>query len=98
MRFLKPLLGICLSISILFNVVLYAKYRGHRPVFSVNGQPVSRGEMYGYLEQQYGPAYKAMMTERIMMDQEAHAQGVAPTDQELKDEFARRKEMHWAYA
>ncbi len=54
--------------------------------------------MYTYLEQQYGPQYKAAIVQRILIDQEAHAQSVAPSDEEVETEFTLHRELDWSYA
>jgi hypothetical protein len=98
MRLLKPLLGVALFISILLNVVLIYRVRGRRAIITVNNTPITRTDMNNYLEQAYGPQYKATMVQRILVDQEAHQQGVAPTDAEVQDEFDAKRELDWSYA
>ncbi len=98
MRLLKPLLGAALFISILINVVLAYKVRGRRAIITVNGAPITRTDMNNYLEQAYGPQYKATMVQRLLVDQEAHQQGVAPTDKEVTDEFDAKRELDWSYS
>ena len=98
MRLLKPLLGLALFVSILVNVVLIYKVRGKRAIITINGAPITRNEMNSYLEQAYGPQYKATMVQRLLIDQEAHQQGVAPTDAEVQEEFDSKRELDWSYA
>jgi len=98
MRLLKPILGAALFVSILINVVLIYKVRGRRAIITVNGVPVTRTDMNNYLEQAYGPQYKASMVQRLLVDQEAHQQGVAPTDAEVQEEFDAKRELDWSYS
>ena len=98
MRFLKPLIGAALFISILVNIVLFYKVRGRRAIITVNGTPITRTDMNNYLEQAYGPQYKASIVQRILVDQEAHQQGVAPTDAEVQEEFDAKRELDWSYS
>ena len=98
MRYLTPLLVLALIVSVILNAVVITRWRGRRAVFNVNGQSVTKADMDGYLEQQNGPNYKYMMTRRILIDQEAHAQGVAPTDGEIEEEFNNKKELDFQFA
>jgi hypothetical protein len=98
MRAVKPLITIVLVISLLVNVVLIYKVRGKRPIITVGGTPITRTDMHNLLEQQYGAQYKASMVQRLLVDQEAHQQGVAPTDAEVQEEFDAKRELDWSYA
>jgi hypothetical protein len=98
MRLVKPLLSAALFFSILINVVLIYKVRGKRAIITINGTPITRTEMNNYLELAYGPQYKATMVQRVLIDQEAHQQGVAPTDAEVQEEFDAKRELDWSYA
>lgn len=98
MRFVKPLIWAALVLSVLVNIVLIYKVRGKRAIITVNGTPVTRTDMHNYLEQEYGPVYKATVIRRILVDQEAHQQGVAPTDAEVQEEFDTKRELDWSYA
>src|SRR5580658_6671815 len=98
MRLLKPLIGAALFISILINVVLIYRVRGRRAIITINGAPITRTDMNNYMEQAYGPQYKATMVQRLLVDQEAHQQGVAPTDAEVQEEFDAKRELDWSYA
>src|ERR1700722_2527115 len=98
MRALKPLITVVLVISLLVNVVLIYKVRGKRPIITVNGAPITRTDMHNFLEQQYGAQYKASMIQRLLVDQEAHQQGVAPTDSEVQEDFDAKRELDWSYA
>jgi hypothetical protein len=98
MRYLRLLLGIVLAISLLLNVVLTYKLRGKRALITVNGTPITRNDMYSYMEQEFGPQYKANMVQRILVDQEAHALGVAPTDEDIQAEYDTKRELDWSYA
>ena len=68
------------------------------PVVTVNGTPITRTDMYSYLEQNYGAQYKASAVQRLLVDQEAHQQAVAPTDAEIQEDFDAKREMDWSYA
>jgi len=98
MRFFKPIFGVILFLSLILNVILYTKYRSRRALITINGQAVTKADMDGTLEQQYGALYKANIVRRLLIDQEAHQKGVAPTDQEVEEEFNKRKEADWQYA
>ncbi|HLK56692.1 MAG TPA: hypothetical protein VKU00_09015 [Chthonomonadaceae bacterium] len=98
MRYVTPVIICLLVLSGIMNMILFLKYRAARTILSVNGQSVTKATMYGYLEQQYGPSFKAMMVRRLMIDQEAHAQGVAPTDDEVDEQFNRERELTWQFA
>ena len=64
MRYLMPTLIILLLASLIANGVMYAKYRSHRPIMTVNGVGISKFDMDSYLEQTQGPQYKALMAQR----------------------------------
>src|SRR5580700_8727111 len=98
MRLLKPLLSAALFVSILVNIVLIYKVRGRRAIITVNGSPITRTDMHNFMEQEYGPQYKANLVRRLLVDQEAHQQGVAPTDAEVQEEFDAKRELEWSYA
>lgn len=98
MRLLRPLIVIVLVLSLVFNVVLWMRYRNQKVIFTLNNEPVTRAQMDDYLEKQFGPTYKAMMAQRLLLDQEARKKGVAPSDTEVDDEFKLKKELDWQFA
>jgi hypothetical protein len=98
MRFLKPAIVLLLILSLAANGIMYAKFRGKRPIFRVNDEVRTKADMDGYLEQQSGPRYKAMMVQRMMIDQEAKKRGLSPTDAEVDDAFNLRREVDWQFA
>lgn len=98
MRFLRILAVVALIASLGLNFILYTKYRSGRAIFTVNGEGVSRKDIDSQLEQQAGPNVKAQFVQRILVNQEAKRQGVVPTQQEVEDEFNRRREDNWQFA
>lgn len=98
MRLLRPLIVVVLILSLVFNVVLFMRYRNKKTIFTLNSEPVTRADMDDYLEKQFGPTYKAMMAQRLLIDQEARRKGVAPSETEINDEFTLKKELDWQFA
>jgi len=98
MRLLRPLIVVVLIISIIANAVLWKAYSAKKTIFTLNGESVTRKDMDNYLEKQFGPTYKAMMAQRLLLDQEARKKGVAPSETEINDEFALKKELDWQFA
>ncbi len=98
MRLFRPLLGVVLVISLILNAILWARYRNQRMIMTVNGQSVTKRNMDDYLEQQFGPTYKAMIVQRMLIDQEAQKQGVSPSDTEVDEEFNNKRELDWQFA
>jgi hypothetical protein len=98
MRLLRPLIVVVLILSLVFNVVFWMNYRNKKTIFTLNGESVTRSDMDAYLEKQFGPTYKAMMAQRLLLDQEARRQGVAPSETEINDEFTLKKELDWQFA
>ncbi len=98
MRLLRPLIVLVLILSLVFNVVLWMRYRNKKTIFTLNGESVTRADMDDYLEKQFGPTYKAMMAQRLLIDQEARHKGVAPSETEINDEFTLKKELDWQFA
>jgi hypothetical protein len=98
MRLLKPLIVLVLILSLFFNVVFWMNYRNQKTIFKLNGESVTRADMDAYLEKQFGPTYKAMMAQRLLIDQEARRKGIAPSDTEINDEFTLKKELDWQFA
>lgn len=98
MRFVRVLVVVALILSLFGNFILYTKYRSSRAIFSVNGEGVSRRDIDSQLEQQAGPNVKALFVERLLVNQAAKKEGVAPTDAEVEDEFNRRREENWQFA
>lgn len=98
MRLLRPLIVLVLILSLFANIVLWMNYRNQKTIFTLNGQSVTRADMDEYLEKQFGPTYKAMMAQRLLIDQEAHHKGVAPSETEINDEFTLKKELDWQFA
>ncbi|MCW3095043.1 MAG: hypothetical protein JWL77_661 [Chthonomonadaceae bacterium] len=98
MRLLRPLIVVVLILSLVFNVVLWMRYRNKKTIFTLNSEAVTRADMDDYLEKQFGPTYKAMMAQRLLLDQEARKKGIAPSETEINDEFALKKELDWQFA
>ena len=74
------------------------RYRNKKTIFTLNGESVTRSDMDDYLEKQFGPTYKAMMAQRLLIDQEARRKGLAPSETEINDEFGLKKELDWQFA
>lgn len=98
MRLLRPLIVFVMIISVVINFVLWKAYRSTKTIFTLNGEPVTRANEDEYLEKQFGPTYKAMMAQRLLIDQEARKKGVAPSETEISDEFTLKKELDWQFA
>ncbi len=98
MRFAKVLLILLVVFSIGLNVILYAKVKNRHPLFTINGDGLTKKDMDDYLEQQAGPKVKAVMAQRILVDQEAKKQGVTPSEKDIDEEFEKQKELNWQFA
>ena len=98
MRILTPLLVLLLIGSLIVNGITVMKLKNKRPIFSVNGQGVTKKDMDDYLEQKEGMGVKAEMVRRMLIDQEAKKQGVTPTDAEVNEAFDTQKEDNWQFA
>ena len=98
MRLLTPLLVLLLIGSLIVNGITVMKLKNKRPIFSVNGQGVTKKDMDDYLEQKEGQGVKAEMVRRILVDQEAKKQNVTPTDAEVNATFEDQKEDNWQFA
>ncbi|MCS6775144.1 MAG: hypothetical protein RMJ43_05535 [Chloroherpetonaceae bacterium] len=98
MRFLRVLVVVALIASLGLNFILYKKYRSGRAIITLNGEGITRRDIDGWLEQQAGPRAKALFVQRVLVNQEAKKQGVLPTQQEVEEEFARRREENWQFA
>ena len=98
MRLLTPLLVLLLIGSLIVNGITVMKLKNKRPIFSVNGQGVTKKDMDDYLEQKEGQTVKAEMVKRMLVDQEAKKQNVLPTDAEVNEAFDNQKEDNWQYA
>ncbi len=98
MRYLTPILVILLIVSLIANGVMYAKWRSHRAIFTVNGVGVSKLELEGYLEQTFGPQFKMLMTRRILVDDAAKKAKLEPTDVEVQEQYDQQKELDYKFA
>ena len=98
MRIVTPLLVILVIFSLAVNGVMYMKLRGRRPIFSVNGQGVTKKDLDDFLENKEGPSVKAEMVRRMLVDQEAKKQNVTPTEAEINEAFETQKEDNWQFA
>ena len=98
MRIVRVLLIVALIISVLGNVILWAKYGNRRAVVTVNGAGISKRDIDDYLLQQAGPTVKATMVQRALIDQEAKAKGVLPTQADIDEEFNLQKETNFRFA
>ena len=97
MRYFRGLV-VLLVISLAVNVIVYAKFRGSRPLIQVNGEGFSKRDLDNYLEGQAGETVKAQMTERMLTEQAAAKQGVSPTAKEVDDEYNTQRELNWQFA
>ncbi len=98
MRLLKPIMVFVLLISLALNAVFWMRYRNKKTIFTLNSESVTRADMDDYLEKQFGPTYKAMMVQRMLIDQEARKQGVSPSEQDVTDEYNLKRELDWQFA
>ena len=98
MRYVTPILVIALLGSLIANGVMYAKWRSHRAIFTVDGVGVSKLELEGYLEQTFGPQFKMLMTRRILLHNAAVKKGIAPTDAEVLEQYNQKKELDYNFA
>ncbi len=98
MRLLKPIIIFVLLMSLTFNIIFWMRYRNKKTIFTLNSESVTRSDMDDYLEKQFGPSYKAMIVQRLLIDQEARKQSVAPTESEVTDEYNLKKELDWQFA
>ena len=93
MKLVRNLLIAALVLSALLNVVLVLKYRMAKPIFSVNGQGVTRKDYDEYLELVGGFNTKRQMVERMVVEQEAQKRNLAPTPKDVDDAFDQLLEM-----
>lgn len=98
MRYITPILVIFLLVSLVANGVMYAKWRSHRAIFTVDGVGVSKLDLEGYLEQTFGPQFKMLMTRRILIHNEAKRKKVDPTDEEVTEQYNQQKELDYKFA
>ena len=98
MRYLTPILVIFLLASLIANGVMYAKWRSHRAIFTVNGVGVSKLELEGYLEQTFGPQFKMLMTRRILIDDAARKAKLDPSESEVQEQYDQQKELDYKFA
>ncbi len=98
MRFLRVLIVVALIVSLFGNFVMYMKWSGKRPIFSVNGQGVSKRDLDNYLEVLVGPSIKAKFVQNMLIEQEAKKQGVLPDAKEVEEAINEQKETNWQFA
>lgn len=98
MRFARVLIVVVLIVSLFGNFVMYMKWSGKRPIFTVNGQPVSKRDFQNYIEMRDGAQAKVDMVQEMLIRQAAQKEGVAPADKEINDLIAERKEKDWQFA
>lgn len=98
MRFVTPILIIILVASLIANGVMYAKWRSHRPIFTVNSTSVSKYDMDSYLAQNFAPEYKTLMARRILIHDEAVKHKLSPSQVEINEAFEEQKEHDWRFA
>lgn len=98
MRIVRVLLIVALIISVLGNVILWAKYGNRRSVVMVNDTGISKRDIDDYLLQQAGPNVKATMVQRMLVEQEAKSKGVAPSEADINEEYNLQKETNFRFA
>jgi hypothetical protein len=98
MRFFTPIIVVLFLASLIVNMVMYAKYRSRRPILTVNGQSITKKDMYDYLEQNFSPQYKAMQVQRMLISQAAQAKNLAAKDSEVEENYNEQKELNWQFA
>lgn len=95
---LRVLVPVVLVLSIILNAFMYLRWNRKRPVLTVNGQTIRQKDVDDYLELDKGPAVKAVLVRRLLLDQEAKKQNVVPAEAEINEEFALQKERNASYA
>jgi hypothetical protein len=98
MRIVQVLLAVALFISLLANVIMYAKWGNRRSIISVNEVGITKRDVDDYLLQQAGPNVKAKMVQRLIVRLEAEKQGVAPSQADIDEEYNLQKEINWQFA
>jgi hypothetical protein len=98
MRLARALFVLILVASLFANVIMYMRWSGKRPIFSVNGQGVSKRDFDNYLEDRVGPQSKIELVQEMMIEQEATKQGVLPSEQEAKDAVDELRQTSWQFA
>ena len=98
MRLLTPLLVLLLIGSLIVNAITVTKLKNKRPIFTVNGQGITKKDLDDFLENKEGPSVKAEMVRRMLVDQEAKKQNVTPTDADVNEAFETQKEDNWQFA
>lgn len=98
MRFARVLIVVVLIVSLFGNFVMYMKWSGKRPIFTVNGQPVSKRDFQNYVEMRAGPQAKVDMVQELLVRQAAQKEGVTPSDKEINDLIDEQKEKDWQFA
>ena len=97
MRFLTPIIVVLLLGSVIGNMVMYAKYTSRRPVMTINGDRITKKDMYDYLEQNFSPEYKALQTKRFLVSKEAKKKKLSATDAEVQERYNDQKELNWQF-
>jgi hypothetical protein len=98
MRFVRAFIIVVLLISLAANAFMYLRWRRTRTIMTVNGQAISEKDVFDYLQLKQGPAVKAEMTARALIDQEAQKQRVVPSQADIDREYDMRKELDPQFA
>lgn len=98
MRLVKALVVVALVISLATNGIMYLKWSGKRPIFSVNGEGVSKRDFTNWLEMRNGQQLKADLVQQMIIEQAARKQGVYPSDKEVEEEYENQRDTSYAIA
>jgi hypothetical protein len=98
MRFVRVIVVLALIGSLGLNVIAVTKWRSRRPILTVNGQSLTKKDIDDYLEQQAGPNVKAVLVQRILIEQEAKRLGVWPSDADVEEAYVALREANWQVA
>lgn len=98
MRFVRVIVVLALIASIAMNIIMYTKWRGGRSIMTINKQPFTERDLTTFLKAQGGFSVKAVVAERMLVEQEAKKQNLLPTDKEVDDEYNAQKEANWQFA
>lgn len=97
MRLARALIVVILIVSLFANFVMYVKWSGKRPIFSVNGKGVSKRDFDNFIEDRVGPQYKVDLVREMMIEQAAEKEGVLPSDAEVKDLLDEDRQSDWLF-
>lgn len=95
---IRNLLIVALIASLAANLFMYQRFRNRRVYMSINGHNITQQDIYDYLVQDKGEAVKAILIERILIDDAAKEKNLVPSENEVIDRFNQEKEQNWQFA